>query len=667
MMRAASGGTVPLYVRGLVALTVLVAAASLAAGKGAPADAAIAEPLDGTAVARGVPVSFRDGSGTRDNCSPVAWTWDFGDGTGSTVQDPVHAYAPETPAGDMVVTLHVRYEGACRPTSTATVLLDVVNLPPTVTLDGPLRIEAGETAAFRASGLDPDRAVASYRFTVDETATESTTGDLEVALSIGSHTVEVVAIDDEGALSAPAALGVEVVDTTPPILAPVVDLSVEATSAGGADVAYASPTWSDREEHGIAACEPGPGAFPLGATTVTCTAVDAAGNFAEARFEVDVDDTTAPILAAVADVRMQPDDEGGAVLDYEPPAVDDAVDGPGRATCTPGPGTRVPRGATLVTCTAVDAAGNTAEPVSFTVFVENASPSLSAPAHLSVHDGTAVAFVLDAADPDGDAVSLRAVDLPEGAALDAATGAFAWTPRWDQVGRHAIVVAASDGAAEVVAVTTVDVVLDPRRDLVAPAHRRVVVASPGVASTLILELRNDGAVDDHVVVRAAGPAAWSLAPPPARVVVPAGATVAVPILVVPHDRPMVAAVALEAESLTGRTVAASNVVLVPLVVLVEVDAPASPAHDVIGRVRVTWADGRPVPGERVTVSESLALLPPGVAPRTLEVVTGEDGAATFRFAADPVGSTAPGEHRVEAEATRSVGASGRATAAYRVA
>ena len=55
-----------------------------------------------------------------------------------------------------------------------------------------------------------------------------------------------------------------------------------ATSAAGAVVNYTAPTWTDTvSDSGTATCTPASGsAFQLGNTTVTCTAIDGAGNAA---------------------------------------------------------------------------------------------------------------------------------------------------------------------------------------------------------------------------------------------------------------------------------------------------------------------------------------------------------------------------------------------------
>lgn len=91
------------------------------------------------------------------------------------------------------------------------------------------------------------------------------------------------------------------VDTTPPVIDNAPDLTIEATSAAGAVVAYVAPaTHDDRDGDGIATCTPAAGTiFPLGRTTVTCSATDRAGNSASRTFNVTVVDSTPPRIAEV--------------------------------------------------------------------------------------------------------------------------------------------------------------------------------------------------------------------------------------------------------------------------------------------------------------------------------------------------------------------------------
>ena len=78
-------------------------------------------------------------------------------------------------------------------------------------------------------------------------------------------------------------------DTTAPVIADNVDLVLAATSAAGAVAAYAPPAATDDSSDVNVSCVPGSGSvFPIGRTTVVCTATDQAGNTATSDFSVAV-------------------------------------------------------------------------------------------------------------------------------------------------------------------------------------------------------------------------------------------------------------------------------------------------------------------------------------------------------------------------------------------
>jgi hypothetical protein len=172
-------------------------------------------------------------------------------------------------------------------------------------------------------------------------------------------------------------------DALAPVVGAVADLTQEATSSSGASVTYATPEAEDvraPSDHGAcippaealqAACTPASGStFPLGTTQVSCSATDAWGNAGSATFAVIVKDTTPPAVGPAPQVTVGKQDKTGAIATWNAPSTQDAVDGEGVASCTPTSGTRFAVGTTQVTCSAVDAAGNEAVPVTFTVTVE---------------------------------------------------------------------------------------------------------------------------------------------------------------------------------------------------------------------------------------------------------------------------------------------------------
>lgn len=89
-----------------------------------------------------------------------------------------------------------------------------------------------------------------------------------------------------------------IIDTKSPVLNLPVTIMAEANNPGGASVLF-SATATDANPAGPeVSCTPNSGSiFPIGTTTVNCSATDSAENTATGNFDVTVADTTAPVIA----------------------------------------------------------------------------------------------------------------------------------------------------------------------------------------------------------------------------------------------------------------------------------------------------------------------------------------------------------------------------------
>ena len=70
--------------------------------------------------------------------------------------------------------------------------------------------------------------------------------------------------------------------------------------------------------------------------------------------------------------------------------------------------------------------------------LENTPPILEPIENKFIAEGSKLTFILNATDPDGDPLNFSAINLPEGAILDAISGNFTWTPNYDQAGNYSI-------------------------------------------------------------------------------------------------------------------------------------------------------------------------------------------------------------------------------------
>ena len=250
--------------------------------------------------------------------------------------------------------------------------------------------------------------------------------------AIGSTGVTCSASDLSGN-SAQVQFNVIVADTTPPVLTLPSDITAEATSAAGAAVSFIASALDLVDGNVAVACLPASGSvFPLGSTEVSCSATDARGNSATASFGVEVVDSTPPVIEPYADVGpIEATSPAGAQVFYGAPATSDAVDGPGIATCAPPSASIFPLGLSVVTCTAQDAAGNTAVPTSFNVTVhDTTAPVVTAPPDVGPVEATAPLTPVDpgtATAVDAVGVVSQSSDAPVPAAFPVGVTTITWS------------------------------------------------------------------------------------------------------------------------------------------------------------------------------------------------------------------------------------------------
>jgi len=190
---------------------------------------------------------------------------------------------------------------------------------------------------------------------------------------------------------------VTVLDNTPPLLTLPGDVMMEATGAL-TTVDIGTATASDI--FGVTITSDAPAAFPVGTTTVTWTATDGNHLSTSGTQSITVTDSTAPAVAAPADITLE---ATGPTTDVElgSASATDLVDGVLSATADQSGPFGV--GVHSIIWTATDLAGNTGSATQKVTVTDHTAPVLTAPADVlaeangvtsTLEIGTATAFDL---------------------------------------------------------------------------------------------------------------------------------------------------------------------------------------------------------------------------------------------------------------------------------
>jgi hypothetical protein len=194
-------------------------------------------------------------------------------------------------------------------------------------------------------------------------------------------------------------------DTTAPVITAPDNITVEAASSLGTPVTFETSATDNKDGSVPVTASPASGAtFPIGSTSVSLTASDAAGNTATASFSVTVQDTIAPEVSAPGNITAEATSADGAVVSYPAATSTDAV-GVTLTTSNPPSGSTFPLGTTNVVVTAKDAAGNTGSDDFTVTVVDTTAPALNVPANQVLEatsaNGAAATFAPSATDAVG--------------------------------------------------------------------------------------------------------------------------------------------------------------------------------------------------------------------------------------------------------------------------
>jgi hypothetical protein len=320
-----------------------------------------------------------DASGSYDvDGLPLTYAWDFGsgnftDGTGvkTDFTVPVQAVPGTT------YTVCVRASNAARSSTACTTVTVVAPLKaPVITLTASTIVVAPSTSAIPVQ-LDASRSYdgngnngpLSFAWSSTDggsftNATSAITTYLVPAHAApGSSFSACVEVAVVGVSANPTAASCAIITVAPDSLAPVLTVpgsfSAEATGPTGAVVSFSASALDVVDGAVAVTCTPSSGSvLPLGSTTVTCSATDAASNAASASFSVFVVDTTQPTVTVPGPLTVEATGPSGDVATYSASALD-SVDGSLPATCDHASGSTFALGTQVVHCIATDSHSNT--------------------------------------------------------------------------------------------------------------------------------------------------------------------------------------------------------------------------------------------------------------------------------------------------------------------
>jgi HYR domain len=255
----------------------------------------------------------------------------------------------------------------------ATFTVSVVDTtPPVITTPGNISATTGDPAGTPVTygPVTATDAVASV--------TPACSPQSGSTFAVGSTTVTCSANDGSNTATATFTITVNLADATPPTLSLPGPIVADALGPAGAVVTFSVTATDAIDPSPSVSCDRSSGQmFPLGTTTVSCTATDASNNTsAPGTFTVSVVDREAPTVETPGTITVEATSPSGAAATFSVTAAD-AVDPSPTISCDKSSGDTFPVGTTQVSCTAKDASNNTSAQAVFAVNVtDTTAPQL---------------------------------------------------------------------------------------------------------------------------------------------------------------------------------------------------------------------------------------------------------------------------------------------------
>ena len=289
----------------------------------------------------------------------------------ATAQDTVGVISIENNApeifslGDHLITWTATDAAGNLATTTQKVSV-IDTTPPTITAPESIQVEA-------TSKLNNIVELGNATAT-DFIGINSITNDAPEVFPVG-ETIVTWTATDLGGLKSTDTQVVSVVDTTPPTVSVPAIITVEATSETQNEVDFGS-VYADDLVGVASVTNDAPEFFPFGLTTITWVVTDESGNIATSLQKISVEDTTPPTITAPADIVLEASSAQDNTVSLGQADASDLVS---ISSITNDAPDTFALGETVVTWSAIDPSGNSANATQKITLIDTTIPTIEVP------------------------------------------------------------------------------------------------------------------------------------------------------------------------------------------------------------------------------------------------------------------------------------------------
>ena len=250
---------------------------------------------------------FTDTSSDSDG-SIVSRSWDFGDGNGSSAQNPSHTYAS---AGTYTVTLTVTDDEGAPDSASQSVTVAVSNQAPTASFN---HYTVNQTANFTDTSSDSDGTITSRSWDFGDNNSSTAQNPSHDYGSAGTYTVTLTVTDNDGAADSTS----QSVTVTAPNQAPTASFSFTTSEltanftdgSSDSDGSVVSRSWDFGDGNGSTSQDPSHTYASAGTYTVVLTVTDNEGAADIASQSVTVTASNQAPVANAGPDQTVPDSDG---------------------------------------------------------------------------------------------------------------------------------------------------------------------------------------------------------------------------------------------------------------------------------------------------------------------------------------------------------------------